>query len=269
MGTPSERFDAEIEEDYRKWEEGVRRIEKAVAGKGHRELKKLEKAGIDRKALLTLLALAAHHDASGALPELRRRTHAQLKSLSGRIGTVARETERVVKNPLSAIQFWAYLEGCWGALGMAEPKPLDADPGVTLAVSAMRVLAKRLKEEANLFSIYSRKVGQTDAGIVLLLVRCWIFRTRTGHATHLLGKKGGRVRPTMDCLDELALLLTDAFEAAGKNRVFSPDGLRMTFKRHGRRAIVQWLKFNLPPSKAESTLTFPPVPSPSLAPKTP
>jgi hypothetical protein len=45
----------------------------------------------------------------------------------------------------------------------------------------------------------------------------------------------------MDCLDELARLLTDAFEAAGKDRTFSADGLRKTFRRHGPRVICLWL----------------------------
>lgn len=74
---------------------------------------------------------------------------------------------------------------------------------------------------------------RTDAGIVWVLVGCWTFRVRTGRAQHLVRQRG-RLRPRMDCLEELARLLTDAFEAAGKDRTFSADGLRKTFAATGR-----------------------------------
>jgi len=104
----------------------------------------------------------------------------------------------------------------------------------------MAVLAKRMKEEARRFGRYLKAYGRADVGVVLLLVRYRMFR------------------PKMDHLNELARLLTDAFEAAGMNKSFSADGLRKTYKRHGRSFLGLWLKFNAPPQQAPPD-AMPPV----------
>ena len=58
--------------------------------------------------------------------------------------------------------------------------------------------------------------------------------------------------PKMSHLEELARLLTDAFEAVGKQKCFSADGLRKTYARRGKRLLAMWIRFNTaaPPTPA-------------------
>jgi hypothetical protein len=244
VGAQWECSEREAEEGYRKWKGRINAIEKAVARNGHADLEKLATAGINRKALRRLLAVTAEsatlqgHDSE--LLGLMRTKHRELKSLSQRVETITRETKRTVGSALSTVGFWVDHDGGGMALGMTEPELMTADLDVALAVCAMPVLAQRLKKEAYRFGRYLRALTRTDTGIVLLLVRCWIFRVTAGGAAHLV-RREGRFRPRMDCLEELARLLTDTFEAAGKDRTFSADGLRKTFRRHGPRLIRLWL----------------------------
>jgi len=261
MGTPSSRFEDEIDKDYQEWQKKIKNLEKKILKKCERDLQRLAAAGIDRETLLRLLALAAVSDASWELAQMRR-SQAALKSLSERLRTMAHDTESVVNSPLSVLRFWHNLTGAGMGRGLEGPKTLsEADPGVSFIVTGMTALAEKLKRESENFGLYLRRFGQADTRVVLLLARCWMFRIKAPDGACLL-KKGQRVRLSMDCLDELANLLTDAFEVAGKTKVFSADGLRMTFKRHARRVILQWLKPDPQPAKAEIVVT----PLPKLPP---
>ena len=218
-------FDDEMEEEHRQWEQEMLRLEKTISQRGHHDLNVLAKSGVDTRVLLVLLALAAKGDRSWMLRLMRQR-QAALKSLSKRMDNLARETKQRVNDPLSVVQFWAYMNG-GSVLGMQFPKTLaEDDPGAEFMVSGMRALAKILRERANKFGQYLRTWGKTDVGVVLLLVRYRMFCRKMNH------------------LDELARLLTDAFEAAGKDKCFSAEGLRKTYKRRATRFIRLWLRFN-------------------------
>jgi hypothetical protein len=223
-------FDDEMDADRRKWQKELVRLENTISKAGRHDLRVMKNAGVDQKVLLTLLALAAQGDRKWMLKLMRQR-QAALKSLSKRLDNLARETKQRVDDPLSDVRFWAYMNG-GSVLGMQFPKTLADDPGAELAVGAMRTLAKITKEQAIKFGLYLKAWGKTDMGVALLLAR---YRT---------------LCPKMNHLDALARLLTDAFEAAGKNKCFSADGLRKTYKRRATRLLRLWLKFNAPTMEA-------------------
>lgn len=225
MNMTASAFEDEMDDDYKEWELETIRIEKAISAVGRHDLTTLARAGVDRKALLTLLAVAARSDRG--LPKLMRQRQAAWKSLSRRLETLADEAKERVNDPLSVVQFWAYLNG-GSALGMPFPKTMADDPGAQLIVIGMRTMTKILKEQAARFGQYLKTWGKTDIGVALLLARYRMFNSK------------------MDHLDELARLLTDAFEAAGKKKYFSADGLRKTYKRRGKRLLAMWIRFNTP-----------------------
>lgn len=223
-------FEDKLEDDYRNWQEEIKSVETVIARKGRRDLDVLAAAGVDRKVLLKLLALAPSRDRTWI--EIMRQRQAALKSLSRRMETLAREAKERTNDPPSMVQFWACTFGGWGSLGMKQPGPMTDDPGIAMVIAGMAVLARRMKEQANRFGRYLKTYGRADVGVVLLLVRYRMFR------------------PKMDYLNELARLLTDAFEAAGMGKSFSAEGLRKTYKRHGRSFLGLWIKFNVPPVQA-------------------
>jgi hypothetical protein len=97
--------------------------------------------------------------------------------------------------------------------------------------SALKSISRRidlLGEQAKRFGLYLRAWGKTDIGVALLLARYHMFNPKMSH------------------LEELARLLTDAFEADGKQKCFSADGLRKTYARRGKRLLVMWVTFNTP-----------------------
>lgn len=252
--------DASDEADYQEWQREILKIERAVAKNGSRDLDVLVKAGVDREVLLKLLAVAANGN-HGPMKKLMRTRRDALRSLSKRLDALADEAEKLADDPLSVVQFWAHLEGGWGVLGMKPPKPMSDDPCLPLVFTGMRVFAKKVRRQATLFSNYLRAYSRRDKGVVLLLIHVWMSRP-----TQMGIKKSatGHVRFHLDCLEELARLLTDAFEAAGKQGKsrFSADGLRQIFKRHCKPLIVQWLKWNLP-TPPSSRVSTPPVTTPN------
>jgi hypothetical protein len=238
MAVERSSFEVEMDDDYREWQEEMESLENVISRSGRRDLLVMTRAGVDRKVLLSLLALAAKGD-RGWMLKLMRQRQAALKSLSKRLDNIACEAKERASDPLSAVQFWAYMNG-GSVLGMEFPKTLADDPGAEFIVSGMKTLAKIMKEQAAKFGQYLRTWGKTDVGVVLLLVRYRMFC------------------PKMNHLDELARLLTDAFEAAGKNKCFSAAGLRKTYKRRATRFLRLWISFNAPRSQPV------PVPAPAI-----
>jgi hypothetical protein len=252
-----------------------------VVRKDKGELLELTRAGIERERVLHLLALAPR-DYTSIKTEMRKRQEA-LRSLSRRLVTVARDTKDVVNDFPSALSFWTFLLGeghevpvdLSGRPPGSVDKPFaegssafrdvhfvhfpvprrvkwppdrlcDADSTVSSAVTGIYGLAERLRLEARKFGLYLRAFGRVKTGVVMLLVQCWLMRVDTLGGKHLL-RRGNRITVSMDCLDQLATLLTYAFEAAGHTKVrFSADSLRMTFKRHATRVILRLLTLQPP-----------------------
>jgi hypothetical protein len=91
-------------------------------------------------------------------------------------------------------------------------------------IEGMLSLVKAYREEADDIGHFMREYGQTDYGLASLLVH---VRLWTGSHYY----------------DELARLLTDALEAAGKNDEFSVDRLSKTWNRHGKKMQSLFSKF--------------------------
>jgi hypothetical protein len=243
------RTEEEVDAQSRDYQQRLIILEKKIAKRGDRELKILQKAGLDRQAMTRLLALAVMPGPD--LAETMRQFQDHLKNLSKRIDAVLDKANAVSADPMYRVQAWAFLTGGGSALGMKFPKSWKGDPdaAVTIAIASMSFLAKTFKQEAKRFGGYLRRYGQLDTGVALILWyvlrRNWKFKK----------------------WNELALLLDLAFEAAEtprrKGRVYSADGLRLTARRHGRRFVYIWLKNSLPEmfrQGAQGEIEPPPVP---------
>jgi len=221
-----------MDPDYKVWKESVECIERNVRRAGRRDLDVLERAGADRECMVTLLALAATEDRRWLLKLMRQRQSA-LKSLSSRMDLLAKEAKERINDPMSVVQFWAFMNG-GSVLGMQWPTIMADDPGVEFVVAGMGAMAKILREQAKRFGLYLRAWGKTDIGVALLLARYRMFNPKMSH------------------LKELARLLTDAFEAVGRQKSFSADGLRKTYARRGKRLLAMWVRFSTPTPPAAS-----------------
>ena len=223
-------FSLEEERRQTEFKNRIAGLEREIAKNGPRELEVLERAGVDRKAMLRFLALAADEEGAKSWADLMRARQGALKSIAGRMETLARDAEERVNDPFSVIQTWAFFFAHGSVLGMKFPEPLKAAAGVSFTISGMRVLAKTWKDEARGIGKFLKRYanGRVNLGVPLLLLRVCMC----------LGK------PEPDRWEELANLLTDAFEAAGKSKHFSADWLRKTWKRRGKPMLLLWLKFN-------------------------
>ncbi len=208
--------------DFDRWSENnLRRIEQDILRKGGRDLKRLTDTGADRGVMLRALALATiEENRDWQKAEMRRRKNRH-RRLALQLEMLARDSEDFCKDHMSAVHFWTYFVGGYSLFGMKDPKPLvDSSSVMALTFSSMRFLAKQMREEAARFGRFTRRLGTTDIGVVHVVIRYALFC------------------PRMEQLDALARLLTDAFEVTGRDKTFSADGLRQTFKRHGRRLLA-------------------------------
>jgi hypothetical protein len=251
MATPSElRFD-ELDSDYEVFSKRIDEVERKIEARGRYDLEALARAGWDREAVLRLLALAA--DENDDLLKQMRTRRAALESFARRLRTLSLDAKRILKDPLSKVQGWAWLHRHLHVVGMPESTVWNDVVGLFTVPIGMRWWAEQLDDEAKLFGRYLRAFGRVDSGVVLLLVRCWMFDKK-------IKKSKSRIHFQLEHFDVLARLLTDAFECVGKHKEatkFSADGLRQLFNRHGRRTILLWLKFSEPPPPPQS-LQMPP-----------
>lgn len=226
--------DEDWREDRRQWEQEIASLERVIAKNGRHDLDVLMKAGANRETMLRLLALAATSNLDWHNKQMRRQ-QSTLRIMQARLEKLAKDAEKIAKDPASMIQVWAFLRG-WAVPGSKFPDSMTSDPGIEFTIAGMRALAKKFGDHANRFGKFLRAYSRTDFGIVVLLARYRLFR------------------PRMDHLEELARLLTDAFEASGKTETFSADGLRKTYKRHGIRFLRRSLKFGVPVKPAASDI---------------
>jgi hypothetical protein len=233
-------FSSEEEAWQAEFESRLASIEKKVAKDGWRELEVLESAGVDRKTMLRFLALVAHEEGDKGWASIMRTQQRSLKSMARRMETLARDAEKRASDPWSVMRTWAFFVAHGGYLGMKFPKPLKDDPGVSFVILRMRTLAKTWKDEAKRFGRFldfyaDRRV---NPGVPLLLLRVCAFLRK----------------PNPDHWEELASLLSDAFEAAGKSKRLSADWLRKIWKKRGRRMLLLWLELNTETSPKPTSL---------------
>jgi len=105
-------FVHEIDPDYQEWRGKVERIEETVYRVGRRDLDALARVGADRKSMVTLLALAAIEDRE-SLSRLMRQRQTALRSISRRMNRLAKEAKDRINDPMSIVQFWAFMNGGW------------------------------------------------------------------------------------------------------------------------------------------------------------
>ena len=139
-------FEDRMDADYKEWRRNVERIEESVRRVGRRDLDVLARVGADRNSIVTLLALAASEDRKPLLKLMRQRQSA-LKSTSRRMDLLAKEAKERINDPMSVVQFWAFMDG-GNALGMQFPKTMAEDPGAEFVVAGMRAMAKILARGA-------------------------------------------------------------------------------------------------------------------------
>jgi len=224
----------------------IESLEKKIAKMGRHDLDALARAGVPRQAMLRLLAVRAGSAGDrmpGLIKPMRART-VELKRLASQLEALARDVERAIDAPEMRIRFWAYNLGHSFYIEPTEGLTWKSEAGVPLLPSDMRALAQRFRGEVKQFTkalrAYGRKDSQGHIGFVLFQI--WLCRLR----------HGAQVSDGPDCLDKVARLLTDAFEAAGRNKYgqpatqrpeqanpkepprdkcFTADGLRQIWKR--------------------------------------
>jgi hypothetical protein len=210
--------------------DALNRLKKEIRARGSHQLKAWADAGVPEEVLLQLLAsvaLTPEGCVDAILSEMRNR-QADLKSLAGRLETVAQDAAVSLARPSASADWWFCLHGGGRSIGMPPPRPPNDAADVSQALSRMNALSEALDFEQRRFGSYLRAAGQADPGIVQLLVSCWACRC---HRRNQAGERNP-LRYQLDHLDDLASLLKGAFSSAGNTRVFSADGLRRVFERH-------------------------------------
>ena len=214
------------------YEDRLLGIEKRIAKEvdKHHDLRVLTTAGVDRNVLLRFLALVVDSDGDKSWAHLMRERQQKLKSMAGRMETLASDAEDRASDPLSRVQAWTFLAAHGGAIGMKWPQPWKDVEGVSFLIGGMRALAKTWRDEATKFGRFLDFYGdsRTNLGVPMLLSRVCICLHRT----------------SPDHWNALATLLTDAFEAAGKGKSFSADGLRNVWRRRGKRHLRLWMELS-------------------------
>ena len=207
-----------------------RQITEKIEKHGQRDLGVLTKAGMERKAILRVLALVVDEEGQKTWADEMRTRQNALKSIAGRMRTLARDAEERGRDPLSVVQTWFFLE-LGRVLGMEWPTPLADDPKFPCIISGMRVPAARWEEQASKFGrflkLYAGKRTNNGVPLFLCLVCFWLHKQNPDH------------------WHELANILTDAFEADGKRKRFSADWLRKVWKKRGKPMLRFWLKLNI------------------------
>jgi hypothetical protein len=178
------------------------------------DIAKIEKAGEDRNALLQLLALAVMPDPVLAQRDIMRGRQKALRSMAGRMRTLAKDAEAMALDPENDPKFWAAIwsrdeQDLVTVLSAARDEPLLG------LFEGMHRHAKNAENRARAIGMYLRRNAPIERrlGAVLLVQH---VHQRTGKL----------------CENELARLLTDASEAAGHKKNFSAYQLRKIFQRY-------------------------------------
>jgi hypothetical protein len=180
-----------------------------------RMLDKLTGEKGDRANLLSLLACAV--DVKGDWCKAMRARKRELESVADQLETLANHAQRISLDPLSYGTVWTAMLGI-GDWDLVKP-PQTRAPVVIF--EAMRLYAKNCREKAKAFGEFIREhsTNQKRSMIDCLLLKAWL----------LTGKYHDR---------EIAFLLTNAFEAAGRKREFTEDQI----KKHRQRYVVPRIK---------------------------
>lgn len=186
----------------------------AIPG-SQRLLSKLTKAGADRGQVLSLLSsTVAGRDIWRKAVRGKKR---ELESIANELETVTKHAQRLSLDPLCDGILWLKI---LGTAKLENVKPATEYAPIWL-FELMRRYAKSRREIAKIFGNILRTYApiQKRKMISCLLAEVWL-RTGKYHDK------------------EIALLLTNAFEAAGDKRVFTEEQI----KKHRQRYVMPGIK---------------------------
>ena len=189
----------------REFDELKRRIGRK-ADKTH--LTALRRAGANEELLLELLTMSVHD--TGGASRLMRRSRENLASLVDQLVTVTNFAERVANDPKCDGRFWLALlcELPWNQV----PKPGRLEAAT---LKRMRDFAEMFRGRAAAMGAMSRTVTRINGTM---------GRRRLLMSVHSITNKN---------FDrEIAWLLSDAYEAAGRHERFSAEQIKKFRQRH-------------------------------------
>jgi len=174
----------------------------AIPG-SQRVLGRLKKEGANQEKVLSLLAMAAEHNGFWRNPVRRKKK--EFENLAKELEAVANHAQRVSLDPTSYGTLWLAILG----IGSWEHVKPAKERAPVWIFGLMRLYAKNCRERARAFGNFLREHGpvQKRTAIDCLLIEVWRL-TRKYHDK------------------EIAFLLTNAFEAAGRKRVFTEDQIK-------------------------------------------
>jgi hypothetical protein len=207
----------EFDERYERRQSEMQRRMLAIPG-SRRDLGVLVREGADEKKVLDLL-YSITWDATFWCKPVRKKKR-ELEDIAHQLEMVANHAERISLDPLSYGTLWTAILG----FGKWEHVRPAAERSPKFIFGLMRLYAKNCKEKAKAFGKLLRDHTPRQRHWMLdcLLVEVW--------------RKTGKYHDA-----ELARLVTDAFEAAGrKNRQFTEDQI----KKHRQRHVTPRIKLH-------------------------
>jgi phytoene/squalene synthetase len=198
-------IDNEIAEWNRKFDALKRQIGRKAA---KQYLYALRKAGAQQDVLLELLTATVYDRAD--ISRWMRPARERLTSLADQLTSVTNFAERVDKDPWSDGRFYLALLSRlpWDQV----PKPGTVE---VATLKIMRAFAERTRKRAAAMGSLSRGLSKRDRTYAMRLLLMYVHSTTNKNFD-----------------PEIALLLTDAHEAAGKKKCFSPEQIKKFRQRH-------------------------------------
>jgi hypothetical protein len=195
------------------------KISTYLARHGGRDLNVLTRDGLTEGQILTLLALVVLDEAK-KWPDSVRRKQKELQSVVERTRNVCKDLRLVADDPSAKVQFWFYTKSGGAMLGMKVPEPLSADPSFEHIMRSFDVVVKRLDDQAKRLGRFLQTYGDRRTNLSLPM-------------TFVLVCLSLRI-PAPQHLNEWARILTDAYDACGKQKRFSANWLEKVWRRRGR-----------------------------------
>jgi hypothetical protein len=198
-----------LDNDIAEWNKKFDALKHQIGRKAAKQyLYAIRKAGAQEDVLLELLTATVydHGDVSRWMQPARER----LTSLANQLTSVINFAERVSKDPWSDGRLYLALLSRLPWDQVPKPGTIEA---ATLKI--MRGFAERTRKRAAAMGSLSRGLSHRNRTYA---VRCLLMYV---HST---------TNRNFD--PEIALLLTDAYEAAGKKKCFSPEQIKKLRQRH-------------------------------------
>jgi hypothetical protein len=176
-----------------------------------RYLKALVKAGASEARVLSMLSFAVIE--TGSWQEPMRRKERELERIANDLETVAKHAQRVSLDPTSYLTLWMAML----SIGNWENVKPASERSPARMFELMRAYAKNCRDRAKAFGSLRRTHSLTEKRQIVDCVLLEVWRST--------GKYYDK---------QLARLLTNAFEAAGRKQHFTEDQI----KKHRQRSVI-------------------------------